>query len=151
MFLLLPATLLLVAAQPDAAAEPVPGPILISRAWTPAPEKPGGDTALYMSITNDGEVADNLIRARCAFADFTDRVTVDSGGEGSPSTRAVKVIPIPAHQTVALKPDGYHIQLLHTTQPLQAGQIVGCTVTFQKSGERLIEVTVAPPGAQTAP
>ncbi|MBV9758052.1 MAG: copper chaperone PCu(A)C [Alphaproteobacteria bacterium] len=143
--------LLLIAAQPDAEAQPVPGPIQISRAWTPAPEKPGGDTALYMTLANDGEVADSLVRARCAFADFTDRVTVDAGGEGSPSTRTVKAIPLPAHQTVTLKPDGYHIQLLHTTQPLQPGQIVGCTVTFQKSGERLVEVTVAPPGTQTPP
>jgi hypothetical protein len=34
---------------------------------------------------------------------------------------------------------------------LQPGQILGCTITFQKSGERLIEVTVAPPGAETPP
>lgn len=140
--------LLLIAAQPDATAEPVPGPILVSQAWTPAPAKPGDDTALYMTIANDGEVPDNLIRARCAFAD---RVTVDSGGESSATMRAVEAIPVPAHQTVTLKPDGYHIVLLHTTQPLQAGQIVGCTVTFQKSGERLVEATVAPPGAQTPP
>jgi len=78
-------------------------------------------------------------------------VTVDSGGEGSPSTREVKSIPIPAGQTVTLKPDGYHIVLLHTTQPLQPGEIVGCTIAFQKSGERLIEVTVAPPGAEVPP
>ena len=141
----------LIAAQPDAEAQPVPGPIQVSRAWTPAPAKPGGDTALYMTIANNGEVPDNLVRTRCDFADFTDRVTVDSGGEGSPSTRAVKAIPIPAHQTVTLKPDGFHIQLLHTTQTLQPGQIVGCTISFQKSGERLLEVTVAPPGAQTRP
>lgn len=147
----LAATLLLIPAEQDVAAAPVPGPIDISRAWTPPPAKPGGDTALYMTIANNGEVADNLIRTRCGFAEFTDRVTVDSGGEGSPSTRAVKAIPISAHQTVTLKPDGYHIQLLHTTQLLQPGEVVGCTVTFQKSGERLVEATVAPPGAQTPP
>lgn len=151
MRLLLPATLLLLAADPAVAADPAPGPILISRPWTPAPGKPGADTPLYMTITNNGEVPDSLMCAKCPFADFTEKVTVDSGGEGSPSTREVKSIPIPAGQTVPLKPDGYHVVLLHTTQPLEPGQILGCTITFQKSGEQLIEVTVAPPGAETPP
>jgi copper(I)-binding protein len=144
-------TLLLLAANLAVAADPVPGPITVLHPWTPAPPKQGADTPLYMTITNNGEIPDSLIRARCPFADFTEKVTVDSGGEGSPSTREVKSIPIPAGQTVTLKPDGYHIVLLHTTQPLQPGQILGCTITFQKSGERLIEVTVAPPGAETPP
>lgn len=142
---------LMFAMGPVFAADPVPGPIMISRPWAPAPAKLGADTPLYMTITNNGGVPDGLVRTRCAFANFTENVTVDSGGEGSPSTREVKSIPIPAGQTVALKPDGFHIVLLHTTQPLQPGQIVGCTITFQKSGERLIEVTVAPPGAEAPP
>lgn len=133
------------------ATEPVPGPIVISRAWAPAPAKQGDDTSLYMTIANNGRVPDNLIRARCPFADFTEKVTVDTGGEGSPSTREVKSIPIPAGQTLTLQPVGYHIVLLHTTEPLQPGKVLGCTVTFQKSGERLVEVTVAPSGATTPP
>lgn len=145
------AILLLLAAGPILAAAPVPGPIMVSHAWAPAPAKPGDDTPLYMTIINNGEIPDSLVRTRCPFADFAEKVTVDSGGEGSPSTREVKAIPVPAGQTVALRPDGYHIVLLHTTQALHPGQVVGCTVTFQKSGERLIEVTVAPPGAQTPP
>ena len=151
MRLLVAATVLVLAADPAVAADPVPGPIMVSRPWTPAPAKPGADTPLYMTITNNGEIPDRLIRARCPFADFTEKVTVDSGGEGSPSTREVKSIPIPAGQTVTLKPDGYHIVLLHTIQPLQPGEIGGCTITFQKYGERLIEVTVAPPGTETPP
>lgn len=137
--------------NPAAAIMTVPGPILISRAWAPAPAKEGGDTPLYMTIANNGDVPDNLIRAKCPFAQFTEKVTVDSGGEGSPSTREVKAIPIPARKAVVLKPGAWHIVLLQTTQPLHAGQILGCTITFQKAGQRLVEVAIAPPGAQSAP
>lgn len=133
------------------AAEPVPVPILVSRAWTPAPAKQGDDTALYMTIANNGDFPETLTRAKCPFADFTEKVTVDTGGEGSPSSREVKAIPIPPHQTITLQPVGYHIVLLHTTEPLSPGQILGCTVTFQKSGQQLVEVTIAPTGAQSPP
>ena len=136
---------------PAAAITAVPGPILLSRAWAPAPAKQGDDTPLYMTIANNGDVPDSLIRARCPFATFTEEVAVDSGGEGSPSTREVKAIPIPARKKTVLQPGGWHIVLLQTTQPLHAGQILGCTLTFRKAGERLVEVTIAPPGARSFP
>jgi hypothetical protein len=133
---------LILASADGFAADAAPDTINVIHAWVPAPAAAGSDTPLYMTIANNGPDADSLIRSRCAFSDFTEKVTVDQG-EGSPSTREVKSIPIPPGQTVTLGPDGYHIVLLHTTEPLRPGQTVGCTITFQKAGTRQIEVTVA--------
>ena len=139
----------LAAVSPASAITAVPGPLIVSDAWAPAPAKEGDDTGLYMTIANNGDVADNLLRTRCSFAQFSEDVTVDSGGEGSPSTRVVKAIPIPARKTVTLTPNGYHIRLLQTTGKLTPGQVLGCAVRFQANGERLVEVTIEPPGTTT--
>ncbi len=125
--------------------------MIVSRAWAPAPAKVGDDTPLYMTIANNGDVPDKLLRTRCTFAQFTEMVTVDTGGEGSPSTRVVKAIPLPPRHTVVLKPLGYHIVLLQTAASLAPGKVLGCTVRFQNVGERLVEVTIAPAGAKSFP
>jgi hypothetical protein len=139
----------LAAISPASAITAVPGPLMVSDAWAPAPAKAGDDTGLYMTIVNNGDVGDNLLRTRCSFAQFTENVTVDSGGEGSPSTRVVPAIPIPGRKTVTLTPSGYHVRVLQTTGKLTPGQVLGCTVRFQLNGERLVEVMIRPPGATT--
>lgn len=133
-----------VTAGPAGAITAVPGPLMIADAWAPAPAKPGGDTGLYMTIANNGDVDDKLLDTRCSFAQLTDQV--ESGNEGSPATRVAKAIPIPGQRTTALTPTGYHIRLLQTIGTLVPGQVLGCALTFQINGERLVEVTIKPPG-----
>ncbi len=117
------------------------GAVQISHAWVPAAEQTGVDLPLLMTIRNDAAAPDALMRVRCPFANFSEKHTVDRG-EGAPANRAIPSIPIPAGQTVELKPDGYHITLLQTRQKLVQGDILTCSVTFQKAGLLETEVHV---------
>ena len=129
-----------------AAGEPPADAIEVRAAWTPPLARTGGDTPLFMTIVSRAEAPDSIVRARCDIADFTEKHAVDRG-EGGLSMREVRAIPIPPGQTVTLAPGGYHVMLLHTKQPLAAGDTFGCSVIFQKAGEKRIEVKVASEGA----
>lgn len=113
----------------------------ISDARVPTADKEGGDLPLTMTIRNEAESADALLRVRCPVANFSERHTVDRG-EGAPAMRSIPNIPIPAKGTLALKRDGYHVMLLQTRQPLAAGDTFKCAIVFQKAGTIETEVQV---------
>jgi copper(I)-binding protein len=117
------------------------GDLRVSGAWTAASGTVGADVPLLMTITNDSATPDALLRVRCPFANFSERHTIDRG-EGAPAMRAIRSIPIPANQTIELKPDGYHVMLLQTREALAAGETLHCSVTFQHAGPIETEVKV---------
>jgi len=114
--------------------------VKISNAWVAA-EQVGGNVALSMTIKNEADVADVLLRVRCPVANFSEKHTVDRG-EGSPAMRAIPSIPIAASGTTVLKPDAYHVMLLQTRQMLAAGEAFNCSIVFQKAGTIETEVKV---------
>ena len=118
------------------------GTVSISRAWTPMAAV-GVDTPLFMTINNDGP-GDSLLRAKCTTANFSEEHTIDTG-EGSPSMRTIKAIPIAANRVTQLSPDGFHVMLLQTTQPLTADVKFHCSLTFRDAGKQDVEVTVGQP------
>jgi copper(I)-binding protein len=124
------------------AADSAEGEVVkISNAWVHAAEQVGGNVALSMTIKNETDVADALLRARCPVANFSEKHTVDRG-EGSPAMRAIPSIPIAASSTTVLKPDAYHVMLLQTRQTLAAGEAFNCSIVFQKAGTIETEVKV---------
>lgn len=110
-------------------------------AWVPATEKVGTDIPLLLTVRNEADAADVFLRARCPVANFSERHTVDHG-EGAPAMRMVPSIPIAAGGTTVLKPDGYHVMLLQTRQPLSAGERFTCSIAFQNAGTIETEVNV---------
>jgi copper(I)-binding protein len=116
--------------------------VKISQAWVPPAEPAGGDVPLLMTIKNEADVADTLVRVRCPVANFTEKHIVDRG-EGAPAMRAIPAIPVAANSTIVLKPDGYHVMLLQTRQALAEGEIFTCAVVFQKAGTIETEVRVS--------
>jgi copper(I)-binding protein len=52
-------------------------------------------------------------------------------------------IDLPAGTAVELKPGGYHIMLLDLPAPLEIGQVITITLTFDKAGTVEVPVTVA--------
>jgi copper(I)-binding protein len=115
--------------------------IKISDAWVHAADQVGGNVALSMTIKNEAEVADALMRVRCPVANFSEKHAVDRG-EGAPAMRPVPSIPIAAGTTTVLKPDAYHVMLLQTRQALVAGEAFNCSIVFQKAGTIETEVKV---------
>ena len=116
--------------------------VRISQAWVPPAEKAGGDLPLLMTIKNEADTADTLVRVRCPVANFAEKHIVDRG-EGSPAMRAIPAIPVAANSTIVLKPDGYHVMLLQTRQTLAEGETFTCAVVFQKAGTIETEVRVS--------
>jgi copper(I)-binding protein len=116
--------------------------VKISQAWVPPAEQAGGDLPLSMTIRNEADIADTLVRIRCPVANFTEKHIVDRG-EGAPAMRAIAAIPIAANSTIVLKPDGYHVMLLQTRQALTEGETFTCAVVFQKAGTIETEVRVS--------
>ena len=113
----------------------------ISNAWTLPADREGVDLPLLMTVTNDGDSADALVRVRCPVANFAEKHTVDRG-EGAPAMRPISAIPIPAKSTLELKKDGYHVMLLQVRQTLSPGATFNCSIVFQKSGTIETEVHV---------
>ena len=114
---------------------------VVTDAWVPAVDQVGRDIPLLMTIRNNNNAGDALMRVRCPVANFSERHTVDRG-EGAPAMRSVPSIPIAAGSTVVLKPTEYHVMLLQTTQLLQPGERFKCAVVFQKAGTIETEVEV---------
>lgn len=65
-----------------------------------------------------------------------------SGGTGMMEMRPVDRIEVPAGETVALEPGGYHIMLLELAAPLEAGTTLEVTLTFEESGEHAVTADV---------
>ena len=126
----------------------VPGPININQPWTTAAGA-NGDTPLYMTLLNLGPVRDDLVRADCAVATSMEIEApgpsdADAAGPGSHQVAGVPLFP---DQTVVMGPQGYRIVLHGLRQALSPRALVPCTVFLQRSGERLIEVSVLPAGS----
>ena len=114
----------------------------VTSARVPASDEIGVDLPLLMTIRNDADEADAILRVRCPFANFSEKHTVDRG-EGAPAMREVKSIPIPQNKTIELKRDGYHVMLLQTRQKLVDGETFTCAVVFQKAGTKETEVQIS--------
>ena len=115
--------------------------IRISDAWVHAADQVGGNVALSMTIKNEADAADAMMRVRCPVANFSEKHIVDRG-EGSPAMRPIPSIPIAANAITVLKPDAYHVMLLQTRQALVAGEAFNCSIVFQKAGTIETEVKV---------
>ena len=127
-----------------ALAAAAPAGVSVAEAWTP-PSRLGADTPLFMTIRNGG-ADDALLRTRCTAATFTEPHLIDHG-EGFPSMRTVRSIPIAAGGT-RLHPDGPHVMLLQTTRALANGDSFKCSITFRDGGVQTVQVSVGDPAAQ---
>jgi copper(I)-binding protein len=137
---LLSITGLLALTAPAAAAEAT---VELADGRVPVAEQVGADVPLYLTVVNRAAVEDSLMRVRCPVAHFTEKRTVDKG-EGGTAFREVNSIPIPAQGTLEMGPEGYHVVLLQTTQPLRAGDTFSCAVSFKAAGPQQVAVTVQP-------
>lgn len=59
----------------------------------------------------------------------------DMGDSGMMTMQPVESIPVPAGETVELKPGGYHVMLLEVKKVLAVGDTIDVTLTFEKAGE----------------
>lgn len=68
--------------------------------------------------------------------------------DGIASMPHAMAVPVPAGQTVALAPGGFHGMLMGLTQALATGDTFPLTLTFQTAGEVTVTVDVLGMGAK---
>jgi copper(I)-binding protein len=100
----------------------------------------------YLAISNEGAQADRLLGVSSAIAKSVSlhQSRVDANGVASMSP--VKVLEIPAGDTVLLEPGGYHIMFMGLTRPFSEGDMLPVTLTFEKAGAIEMEFMVDPAG-----
>ena len=125
-------------ATPEAPA----GELTVSNARTvAAPE--GRTGGAFMTITG-GATADTLLAARFAGAQETQVHESYQTDEGLSDMRRIPGVPIPAGETVELRPGGYHIMLMGLTEPLATGDTIDVELEMAQAGTVPVRVAVRP-------
>ena len=119
------------------------GTLSVEHAWVEPSDTVGADVGLYMTIRNEGDNPDALVRAACPFANFSEKRTVDVG-EGGLSNRTIANIPVAAHSTLTMTSKTYHVGLLQTRDKLTAGDAFTCNLSFRSAGPMEVKVMVSP-------
>lgn len=135
------------------------GGIEVSDAWARTSPSMASAGAAYMAITNSGDVDDALIGASVD-ADIAGSVEIhetvamgsdttmgDTGtdtttGGGMMTMQPVERVIIPAGESIALEPGGYHLMFLDLVAPLEAGEDLSITLTFEEAGEQIVTAEV---------
>jgi len=144
--LLLASPALLLAAPARAHHDTVVGAITIGHPWARAAGANTNGTA-YMTLRNSGAQPDRLVAASTPIARTVELHTHIRDGEVM-RMRPVADIPLPAGQTVHLRPGGLHVMLIGLTEPLRQGATVPLTLRFERAGEVTVQLEIQAAGAR---
>jgi periplasmic copper chaperone A len=120
------------------------GSVEVKDAWARATPGKAENGAAYLTIVSQG--ADSLVSVSSPVAKKAGLHTMTMEGSVM-KMRPLAGVDVPANQPVALKPGGTHIMLEGLNEPLQAGKSFPLTLTFEKAGEKQVEVAVEKAGA----
>jgi periplasmic copper chaperone A len=148
---LLGATML--AAMPAAAHDFNIGELDIAHPWSRPTAKGATAAGGYLSITNKGATPDRLISGASPMArsiELHEMTNLDGVAMSRPMAGGLEIKP---GKTVVFKPGSYRMVLIGLKQPLQDGDKVTGTLTFEKAGtvEIVYNVEAAPAPAAAAP
>ncbi len=117
--------------------------ITVEGAWARTSPMMASNGAAYMELT--ASVDDRLVAARVS-ADVAATAevheTVMDPDTQEMAMRETDAIDLPAGETVALEPGGYHVMLLDLAEPLEPGTTIELTLVFEEAGEVVVEAEV---------
>lgn len=124
--------------------------LTVSDAWVRMAPATMKTHAAYMSVTNSGTEAKQLIAASSEnYAEV--QLHLSSVTDGIATMQRMESIEIPAGKTVKFKPGGLHLMLMSGNAPLEEGKSVPITLSF-RSGETVdieaMVMTSAPDGTE---
>ncbi|MGF7159493.1 hypothetical protein FHS85_001112 [Rhodoligotrophos appendicifer] len=123
------------------------GDIEVENPWvraTPVGAPSGGG---YVVIINTGDTADRLLSATLETAGQTE-IHEMSMNNGVMKMRALpNGLELAPKSKVVLKPGGYHLMFLELKQPIQEGEPLPGTLTFEKAGTLKVQFQVEPIGS----
>jgi hypothetical protein len=113
---------------------------------TSRPNLPNRPMVVYVTIANDGTLADRLLGVRAI--DFEAAELHTSAKEGDiMKMQPIDTIDLPAEDVVELAPGGSHIMLFGAKKLYREGGTFPIVFTFEKAGEVEVEVMVDKQGA----
>lgn len=115
-----------------------------TRATLPNAPVAGG----FLTVTNAGATDDLLLSASADFAGMTQLHEMAMEGDVMKMRELPEGLPIPAGQTVALAPGGFHIMFMDLKRPLAEGEAVTVTLTFRDAGTVEMTLPVGAPNAK---
>ena len=120
--------------------------IVVEHPWAraTAPRQPAG--AVYVTLHNTGTDDDRLTGVSTPMAASSGLHTTRND-DGIMRMRPLEVIELPAGDAVRLAPGGLHIMLVGLTEPLEVGNLLPLSLTFERAGTLDIEVFIDIPGA----
>lgn len=122
----------------DAGAPPS---ISVADAWARATGPGQSSTAAYLTVRNSGG-SDSLLSVSSPAGAASLHST--SMTDGIMRMRHLEALEVPAGSTVTLEPGATHVMLTGLKTPIAAGSSFPLTLSFERSGERRVTVTVRP-------
>ena len=98
-----------------------------------------GTVEIHETVVADDASSDTTMAMGGESSDTTETTMA---GMGQMTMRPIDSLELPAGETVTLEPGGYHIMLIDLVAPLETGQEIEVTLTFENAGERTITVPV---------
>ena len=123
------------------------GTLEIGHPWTRATPKGATVAGGYLKITNKGTAADRLTGATFTVAprvEIHEMAMRDGMMRMRPLPNGLEIKP---GETVEFKPGSYHIMFMNLKEPLEKGQRIKGTLTFEKAGSIDVEYVVEAIGA----
>ena len=114
--------------------------VQLSTAFVPVPQTPG-TTVAYVVIRNNGP-ADRLVAARTSAGG---RVTFRrASGPAAATMATITSVRIPAHSTLAMRPDGIHMVIAGAGR-MRGGKDITLTLVFARAGPVSVVAQVTNP------
>ncbi len=133
-------------AAPALAQEIKAGDLTIEKPWARATPKGAEVGAGYLEIRNNGAAPDRLTGGSADFAAVEIHEMSMEGGVMK--MRELKDgLEIPAHGSVKLAPNGYHLMFTGLKRPLVKGESLKATLTFEHAGAVAVDFAVQGVGA----
>ncbi|GGK26288.1 copper chaperone PCu(A)C [Salinarimonas ramus] len=127
------------------------GDIVVETPWSRATPGAAPVAGGYLTITNTGAAADRLLGGATEIAE---RFEVHSMEMVDGVARMAPVeggLEIPAGESVALEPGGYHVMFMGLKRPLAEGESFEGTLVFENAGEVPVTFAVGAMGSRMAP
>ena len=119
------------------------GDIMIKDAYMRSSTPSSVTGAAFMQIMNMGDADDRLVAASSDVAGRVELHTHTSDENGVMKMMEVKEgFAVPAGETHALKRGGDHIMFMGLIRPLEQGEEIDVTLTFEQAGEMQIKIPV---------
>jgi len=116
----------------------------ITDAWARETVAGQGSTAAYLTISNEGTADDRLVSIVAAEPTKAAIHSTENSDGISRMRELGSGLAVPAGTTVELKPGGTHVMITQLGAPLRRGENLRLRLRFEKSGEKPVDVTVAP-------